>query len=240
MELPYADYTSCYDHVLRAELSEGWLYGLEERAQQQVLSVFESVALERLDQKTQMVDWLPDIQIDILERWCLGLGAFIADGTLRPDTSPLERRRELIDLGFSVTRAGHAKLLDEVDQALGRHSTRLSKTWFHGWALQASMQKERQAFRDIMLGLIKDQGDYCLLSRHQYTPSEVQVDAYIKKIAETTDRSRKWVRRALEIDGYLPDGGGPDGLDVRTRLRAKAYDRGRCSARLREVPCQGL
>ncbi|NDW35204.1 hypothetical protein, partial [Salipiger sp. PrR007] len=186
----------------------------------QALSVFEKAALERLEQKTQMVDWLPDIQIDTLERWSLGLGAFLAEGTLRPDASPLTRRRELIDLGFSVTRAGHGKLVDEVDEALGRHSTRLSKTWFHGWALQASMQKERQAFREIMLGLIKDQGDYCLLSRHQYAPSEVQVDACIKKIAETTDRSRKWVRRALEIDGYLPDGGVPDGLDVRTRLRA--------------------
>lgn len=165
IELPYADYTTCYDHVLRAELAEGWLHSLEERVQQQALSVFESVALEQLEQKTQMVDWLPDIQIDTLERWCLGLGAFIAEGTLRPDATPLATRRELIDLGFSVTRAGHGKLLGEVDQALGRHATRLSKTWFHGWALQASMQDERRAFRGIMLGLIKDQGDYCLLSR---------------------------------------------------------------------------
>lgn len=220
IELPYADYTTCYDHVLRAELAEGWLHSLEERVQQQALSVFESVALERLEQNTQMVDWLPDIQIDTLERWCLGLGAFIAEGTLRPDASPLATRRELIDLGFSVTRAGHAKLLDEVDQALGRHSTRLSKTWFHGWALQASMQDERRAFRDIMLGLIKDQGDYCLLSRHQYAPPEVQVDACIKKIAETTDRSRKWVRRTLILDNLLPNGRVPVGLDVRVRLKA--------------------
>jgi len=220
IELPYADYTTCYDHVLRAELAERWLHSLEERVQQQALSVFENVALERLEQNTQMVDWLPDIQIDTLERWCLGLGAFIAEGTLRPDASPLATRRELIDLGFSVTRSGHAKLLDEVDQALGRHSTRLSKTWFHGWALQASMQKERQAFRDIMLGLIKDQGDYCLLSRHQYAPSEVQVDACVKKIAETTGRSKKWVRRTLIVDGLLPEGRIPVGLNVRARLKA--------------------
>ncbi|MBL3560284.1 TniQ family protein [Rhodovulum sulfidophilum] len=220
IELPYADYTTCYDHVLRAELAEGWLHSLEERVQQQALSVFEKTALERLEQNTQMVDCLPDTQIDTMERWCLGLGAFLAEGTLRPDASPLERRRELIDLGFSVTRAGHGKLLDEVDQALGRHSTRLSKTWFHGWALQASMQNERQAFRDIMLGLIKDQGDYCLLSRHQYAPSDVQVDACIKKIAETTNRSCRWVRRTLVLDGLLPDGRVPVGLDVRSRLKA--------------------
>lgn len=220
IDLPYADYTTCYDHVLRAELSEGWLHSLEEGVHQQALSVFENMALERLEQNTQMVDWLPDIQIDTMERWCLGLGAFIAEGALRPDTSPPARRRELIDLGFSVTRAGHGKLLDEVDQALGRHSTRLSKTWFHGWALQASMQDERRAFRDIMFGLIKDQGDYCLLSRHQYAPTEVQVDACIRKIADTTDRSRKWVRRTLVLDGLLPDGRVPVALDVRARLKA--------------------
>lgn len=73
-----------------------------------------------------------------------GTGRAYAEGTLRPDASAPSRRRELIKLGFSITRAGHGKLLDEVDQALGRHSTRLSKTWFHGWALQASMLDERQ------------------------------------------------------------------------------------------------
>lgn len=220
VERPYADYTTCYDHVLRAGLSGEWLNSLEERAQRHAPSDFEQAAFMRLEQGNPILDWLPDVQIDTLERWCLGLGVFIADGTLRPDTSPLVRRRELINLGFSVTRAGHGKLLDEVDQALGRHSTRLSKTWFHGWALQASTQDERRAFRDIMLGLIKDQGDYCLLSRHQYAPTEVQVDACVKKIAETTDRSRKWVRRTLVVDGFLPDGRVPVGLDVRSRLKA--------------------
>ncbi|PIL20250.1 hypothetical protein P775_09880 [Puniceibacterium antarcticum] len=220
IELPYADYTTCYDHVLRAELSGGWLHRLEERVQRQALSDFERAALLRLEADTLMIDWLGDIQIDTLERWCLGLGAFIAEGTLRPNASPPARRRELTELGFSITRVGHGKLLDEVDQALGRHSTRLSKTWFHGWALQASMRDERQAFRDIMLGLIKDQGDYCLLSRHHYAPSQVQVDACIKKLAETTDRSRKWVGRALILDGFLPDGRIPDGFNVRSLLRA--------------------
>ncbi len=53
-----------------------------------------------------------------------------------------------------------------------------------------------------------------------YAPTEVQVDACIKKIVETTDRSRKWVRRTSILDDLLPNGRVPVGLDVRLRLKA--------------------
>ena len=203
-ELPYSDYTTCYDHLLRIAPEPGWIRSLETRIIPRAPSAFETAALKQVEDQTPMIKWLSEVQIDVLERWCLGLGAFIASGTLRPDTAPQQQQRELIDLGLSVSRGGHGKIFDEIDKALGRHSIRLSNTWLHGWALQSSSPEERSTFRKLMQELSQDQGDYYLVSRQRQSSDQAMIDAWIKKISHATGRQSRWVRSALTADGFLP------------------------------------
>ncbi|MEP2921422.1 MAG: TniQ family protein [Sulfitobacter sp.] len=203
-ELPYSDYTTCYDHLLRIAPEPGWIRSLETRIIPRTPSAFETAALKQVEDQTPIIKWLSEVQIDVLERWCLGLGAFIASGTLRPDTAPQQQQRELIDLGLSVSRGGHGKIFDEIDKALGRHSIRLSNTWLHGWALQSSSPEERSTFRKLMQELSQDQGDYYLVSRQRQSSDQAMIDAWIKKISHATGRQAKWVRSALTADGFLP------------------------------------
>ncbi|WP_341486080.1 TniQ family protein [Thioclava sp. GXIMD4215] len=203
VEVPYADHTTCYDHILRLQLEPRWLYGLEDMIVQRKVSTFDAAAQAQLSGDGPMIPWLPEVQIDILKRWCLGLGGFMAGGMIRPDAAAEAQKRDYVDLGFAVTLAGKGRILDEVDAALGRHSMRLAKSWIHSWALQAIAAQERAPFRDIMLYLIGNQIHYGLAHRVRYASPDAQVEACIERLARRNDRSKKWVRKVLRQASML-------------------------------------
>ncbi|OCX63724.1 hypothetical protein BFP70_12010 [Thioclava sp. SK-1] len=220
VELPYADYTTCYDQVLRAKLEPGWIASLEAKVTARAPTDFEMAAMKQFTEGVSAAPNVPGTQLDILERWCLGLGALITKGTLRPDSCTSDHKREFLDVGFSVTRDGKGKIFDEVDRALGKHKIRLSKSWVHGWSLQAVAATERAEFRSIMLDLVKNQGHYGLHHRPRYSCPETQLSAHIKKIAVRTKRSERWVRKVLKVDGFLPLDPDKTSEQVRTHLYA--------------------
>jgi len=219
--LPYADYTSCYDHVMRAELDRRWLDRLPELVQPMRQSLFERAALEQMNTGTPMCGWIGDIQIDVLERWCLGLGQFITKGVGHPEQLEVHHQRDLIRIGFAVTERGNPAVYDAVDGALCKHRLRLSKTWLHNWALLSVNPPEHQFFQDLMKRLCADQGQYCLVSISTDMGVERLVDAKILDIAQATNRHHSWVRKALVRDGLLPSNGKPKYVNLEPYLSKK-------------------
>lgn len=219
--LPYADYTSCYDHVMRAELDQRWLDRLPELVQPMRQSPFERAALEQLNAGAPMCGWIGNVQIDVLERWCLGLGQFITKGVGHPEQLETNQQRELIRIGFAVTEQGNPAVYDAVDKALCKHRLRLSKTWLHNWALLSVNPPERQFFRDLIKRLCADQGQFCLTSVSIDMSVERLVDAKILDIAQANNRHHSWVRKALVRDGLLPSNGKPKHVNLEPYLSKK-------------------
>lgn len=209
ISLPYADYTSCYDHIIRAGLDRGWMDQLSELVESRRLSSFERSAIEQIETGTPICDWIGDVQIDVVERWCLGLGHFVKWGVGNPDRQSEDQRRAAIRTGFAITKKGVSAVFEAVDKALCRHRLRLSKTWLHNWALLSLKPPERQFFRDLMRQLCADQGQFCLSSISQDVSIERYVDAKILDIAQASNRHNGWVRKALVRDDLLPSNGKP-------------------------------
>ena len=219
--LPYADYTSCYDHIMRTELDRRWLDRLPELVEPVRQSPFERAALTQMEAGTPMCGWIGDIQIDVLERWCLGLGQFIKNGVGHPEKLDPSRQRDLTRVGFAVTEQGISATFDAIDKALCKHSLRLSKTWLHNWALLSVNPPERQFFRELMKRLCADQGQFCLTSISNNVSIEQLVDTKILEIAHATNRHHSWVRMALVRDGLLPSNGKPKYANFESYLSKK-------------------
>lgn len=226
--LPYQDYTTCYDPVARAQHEPGWLRTLEARIVQQCPTRFEIAAKCQLKTRVPMVEWLPDIQIDVMEKWCLGLGTLIRRGLGNPQLFDHAQQRKLIDIGFEVTAAGLSRIHTEVDRALGRHQTKLSRTWVYGWALQSASPSERKVFRAMCQDMAQQQGYYCLHSVSDNASASVGLSAALADISRKSNRSKRWVKRALIADGLLPATGMPTVRDFRAHVR-------RCNSHINEL-----
>ncbi|MTI02108.1 TniQ family protein [Roseibium sp. RKSG952] len=217
--LPYADYTSCYDHILRARFERGWLDQLPRYVLPMRQSPFERAAICQIDSDTPMCNWIGDVQIDVVERWCLGLGQFVKMGTGHPADLTREQQRNAINAGFAITEQGASSVFEAVDKALCKHRLRLSKTWLHNWALLSVKPKERSFFRELMRQLCADQGHFCLNSISQKVSVERYVDANIVAIAKAANRHHSWVRMALVRDGLLPEGGNPQQQNLKVQMQ---------------------
>ncbi|WP_299938210.1 TniQ family protein [uncultured Pelagimonas sp.] len=217
--LPFNDYSTCYDHVFRSRLNHSWLKGLPELIASQSPTKFEAAVIEHLDQDTSLCCWLDKVQIDVLERWCLGLGFFMERGSGQPVDLDINTQRQLIDIGFDVTVNGVGSIHNAVSAALRKHSIRMGKTWLYGWAYQAANPLERRPFRALMKNICNDQGDYCLLSVAKVDQKSPFVEAEIRKIAQKTDRSVGWVRNVLRTDGMIPENGIPTQGNLRQHMQ---------------------
>lgn len=184
-------------------------------------SRFERAALEQMNTGISMCGWIGDVQIDVLERWCVGLGQFITKGVGHPEQLEENQQRDLIRIGFAVTEQGNPAVYDAVDKALCKHRLKLSKTWLHNWALLSVNPPERQFFRDLMKRLCADQGQFCLTSISTDMSVERLVDAKILDIAQATNRHQSWVRKALVRDGLLPSNGKPKYVNLEPYLSKK-------------------
>lgn len=219
MPLPYADYTSCYDHIMRAGFERGWVDRLPRHVQPMRQSAFERTAICQIENGTPMCNWIGDVQIDVVERWCLGLGHFVKWGAGHPDNLTPEKQRNAINAGFAITEQGVSSVFEAVDKALCKHRLRLSKTWLHNWALLSVKPEERLFFRELMRRLCADQGHYCLNSISPEVSVERYVDANIAAIAKATSRHHSWVRMALVRDGLLPNGGTPQQQNLKVQMQ---------------------
>ncbi len=217
--LPYADYTSCYDHIMRAGFERGWIDRLPQHARPMRHSAFERAAICQIENGKPMCNWIGDVQIDVVERWCLGLGHFVKWGAGHPDGLTREQQRNAINTGFAITEQGVSSVYEAVDKALCNHRLRLSKTWLHNWALLSVKPEERLFFRELMRRLCADQGHYCLNSISQEVSVERYVDANIAAIAKAANRHHSWVRMALVRDGLLPDSGTPQQQNLKVQMQ---------------------
>lgn len=217
--IPYGDYTSCYDHFLRIDMETQWLSRLPQLEVPQRLSNFEKAALQQLQDGSPICSWLPDVQIDVMETWCLGIGLFISRGKARPEHLNSSEKRRLTDLGLKATLGGVHNLEKEIDAALTRHRVRLSGTWVQKWASQSSKPPERQAIRLLMRDICSKQGHFNLTSIATASWAEYFMNAKIADIAENTRRSKAWVRHALQREGLIPKSGVPEVRDLKQQMR---------------------
>ncbi len=218
VELPFKDYSTCYDHVFRSQLDPFWLQNLPNRIVPQTLTVFEAAAIAHLDHNQELCPWLGKLQMDALERWCLGLGFFIEHGTGNPTDLKIDTCRQLVELGFETTISGQAVLHNAIDASLKRHSTRMGKTWLYGWAFQAARPTERVPFRALMKTICDDQGDYCLLSVRQVHSKAPLIEAEVRRIARREKRSVSWVKNVLSLDGFIPEDGIPKHKNLKQHM----------------------
>lgn len=217
--LPYADYTSCYDHIMRARFERGWLDRLPQSVQPMRQSPLEHAAICQIETGTPMCHWIGGVQIDVMERWCLGLGQFVKRGCCHPDNLTREQQRKAINAGFAITEQGVSSVFEAVDKALCRHRLRLSKTWLHNWALLSVKPKERAFFRELMRQLCADQCHFCLNSISHEVSVERYVDANVLAIAKAAHRHHGWVRMALVRDGLLPGDGKPQHKNLKILMQ---------------------
>lgn len=217
--LPFNDYSTCYDHVFRSRLNHSWLKSLPELITPQSPTNFEAAVIEHLDQDASLCRWLDKVQIDVLERWCLGLGFFMERGSGQPSDFDINTQRRLVDIGFDVTVNGVSSIHNAVSAALRKHSIRMGKTWLYGWAYQAANPLERRPFRALMKNICDDQGDYCLLSVAKVDQKSPFVEAEIRKIALKTARPVRWVRNVLCTDGMIPANGIPTQRNLRQHMQ---------------------
>lgn len=188
--LPFIDYTSCYDHIMRAKHDVRWLRQLELLQTDQTPTTFEVTAIKSLTDKQSVCRWLGDPQIDALERWSIGLGMLIQNRQGRPEDLSTEERRFLAATGFDITIQGRTQLDTDIDAALGLYQIRLGKTWLHSWAFQSAQSPERQIFRQLMKDICGNQGRFSLINVCQVSADEHFVNCEIANIARSTNRSK--------------------------------------------------
>ncbi|WP_227267653.1 TniQ family protein [Roseobacter weihaiensis] len=209
IELPYKDYTSCYDHLLRCKLTYGWLGSLASMLKRQPSSNFERAVLGQILLNQRICPWLGQVQVDVFERWCLGLGLFLETGSGRLNDFDEHAQFQMIDAGYDVMKSGRNALHVSVDAALGKHGVRLGKTWLYNWAMPSHSPPERSVFRSQMKDMCDAQGDYCLYTVASAPPVSRTVDLQLRKLSRLTGRSVSWTRNVLMTDGYLPSSGIP-------------------------------
>ncbi len=61
IELPYKDYTTCYDHPIRCKLRYGWVSGLSSMLERQQPRNFEIAVLDQIQQREPICPWLGNI-----------------------------------------------------------------------------------------------------------------------------------------------------------------------------------
>jgi len=193
--LPFIDYTSCYDHIMRAKHDVRWLRQLELFQRDQTPTTFEVAAIKSLADTQSICCWLGSPQVDALERWSIGLGMLLQNRQGRPEDLSTDERRHLAATGFDVTVQGRTQLDTDIDAALGRYQIRLSKTWVHSWAFQSAQSPERQVFRQLMKDICSNQGRFSLINVCEVSADEHFVNCEIVNIARSTNRSKTWVRR---------------------------------------------
>ena len=209
IELPYKDYTTCYDHPVRCKLRYGWIGGLPSMLERQRPRDFEIAVLDQILHRQRICPWLGNIQVDVFERWCLGLGLFLETGSGRLNDFDERAQFQMIDAGYDVMKSGRNALHVAVDAALGKHGVRLGKTWLYNWAIPSHSPPERSVFRSQMKDMCDAQGDHCLYTVASAPPVSRTVDLQLRKLSRLTGRSVWWIRSVLTTDGYLPSSGIP-------------------------------
>ena len=185
IELPYWDYTTTDDHMRRSRLDRDWESRLADRSQHQTPTNFETLALRQLNTGQPVCNWLPDEQIDVLERWCFGLGILLEKGAWHPRATAKSDEPDYIDAGLSATIAGKDNMRIEIDAALRRHRLRLPSTWLAAWSSQNPKPEERQNLARLFKGLCDDQGFFCLNAATDQLPRQIEFEMGLKKIAKS-------------------------------------------------------
>lgn len=217
--LPYEDYTSCYDHFLRVGLEPKWLHRLPDKHIQQRPSNFESAALKLLCEGSPIFPWIGQMQIDVVEAWCLGIGLFLERGAERLENVEQSASRSLIDVGYKATRQGRRKLEGDIDAALTRHRLRLSAVWVQRWAAQSAKPPERKLLRQLMKEICSNQGRFHLVNVASASTDEHYVNSQIAELAQRTKRPAVWIRNALQREHLLPQTGLPQTCDLRAHMK---------------------
>lgn len=170
---------------------------------------FEIAVLHQIQQREPICPWLGNIQVDVFERWCLGLGLFLETGSGRLNDFDEHAQLQMIDAGYDVMKSGRNAPHVAVDATLGKHGVRLGKTWLYNWAIPSHSPPERSVFRSQMKDMCDAQGDYCLYTVASAPPVSRTVDLQLRKLSRLTGRSVSWTRNVLMTDGYLPSSGIP-------------------------------
>lgn len=208
IELPYWDYTTTYDHLRRSKLDRNWEADLMDRTQEQNPSTFEQLTVRQLKTGCPVCAWLPSEQIDVLEKWCFGLGLLLEKGSTHANATQKADENLYIERGLQAITPGKEYMLQEIDAALRRHRLRLPSTWLAGWSGQSQKPRERQHFAKLFKSLVDDQGHFCLSSVTDQLPRQIEFEMGLKSIAKSTGRSPAKVQELLARDGLIP----PDGL----------------------------
>lgn len=219
IELPYWDYTTTYDHLRRSGLDCDWESRLADRSQRQTPTNFETLAIRQLSTGQPICNWLPDEQIDVLERWCFGLGILLEKGASHPRATAKSDEPRYIEVGLSATIAGKDNLQTEIDAALRRHRMRLPSTWLAAWSYQNPKPTERQNFARLFRGLCDDQGFFCLNAATDQLPRQIEFEMGLKKIAKIAGKTPLKIRQALVADKLVPESGIPHQHSIYMLLR---------------------
>jgi hypothetical protein len=219
IELPYWDYTTTYDHMRRSWLDSDWERKLVDRSQSQTPTNFETLALRQLDTGQPICSWLPAEQIDVLERWCFGLGILLEKGAWHPRATAKSDEPDYIDAGLSATIAGKDNMRIEIDAALRRHRLRLPSTWLAAWSYQNSKPEERQNLARLFKGLCDDQGFFCLNAATDQLPRQIEFEMGLKKIAKSAGKTPLKIRQMLVADRLVPESGIPHQHSIYMLLR---------------------
>ena len=156
IELPYWDYTTTYDHLRRSKLDRNWELNLIDRTQEQNPSTFERLTVRQLETGRPVCAWLPSEQIDVLEKWCFGLGLLLEKGSTHANATHKSNENLYIERGLQAIVLGKEHMLQEIDTALRRHRLRLPSTWLAGWSGQSQKPRERQHFAKLFKSLVDD------------------------------------------------------------------------------------
>ena len=219
IELPYWDYTTTYDHLRRSKLDRNWELNLIDRTQEQNPSTFERLTVRQLETGRPVCAWLPSEQIDVLEKWCFGLGLLLEKGSTHANATHKSDENLYIERGLQAIVLGKEHMLQEIDTALRRHRLRLPSTWLAGWSGQSQKPRERQHFAKLFKSLVDDQGHFCLSSVTDQLPREIEFEMGLKSIAKSTRRSPAKVRELLARDGFIPLDGLPHQQSIYMVLR---------------------
>ena len=219
IELPFWDYTTTYDHLRRSKLDRGWAVDLLDRTQERNPSTFEQLTVRQLETGRPVCTWLPSEQIDVLEKWCFGLGLLLEKGSTHANATQKSDENLYIERGLQAIMPGKEHMLQEIDTALRRHRLRLPSTWLAGWSGQSQKPRERQHFAKLFKSLVDDQGHFCLSSVTDQLPREIEFEMGLKSIAKSTRCSPAKVRELLARDGLIPLNGLPHQQSIYMVLR---------------------
>lgn len=217
--LPYLNYTSIYDHIFRCSLEPDWLRQLSEKIEEQKPTRFERLAVRQLETEEPICSWLPHEQIDVLERWCFGLGLLLEKGSTPARTVPRRDEPRFVDVGLRVSVKGRSNLMKEIDRALRKHDLKPRSNWLAAWSFQHPKPPERQQFAKLFKGLIDERSLDLLSASSDELPRKIEYSSGIQSIAEASGRTPAKVRQLLAKDGLIPAHGLPQQMSINKLLR---------------------